>query len=78
MPILFRILYTCAEKLLSEMNLDKFMVKNTSEDNVSFGEVMKEAEKKYRQKHDWLYEKVAEQLEVRNLDFRNGLRKFVV
>ena len=52
------------EKLLAKMSLDKFLAKNTSEDNVSFGEIMTEAEKKYRQKHDWLYEKMTEQLEV--------------
>jgi protein DGCR14 len=49
--------------------LDKFLAGNTSEDNMSFSEIMKEAEKKQRLKHAWLYEKVAEQLEVRSFNF---------
>jgi len=40
------------------------LARHTSEDNVSFSEIVAEAEKKRRLKHAWLYEKVDEQLEV--------------
>lgn len=42
-----------------EESLDEFLAKNTSEDNVSFGMLMKEAEKKQRAKthQAWLFEK---------------------
>ena len=53
-----------AEEALKDVSLDKFLARNTSEDNVSFSEIMAEAEKKQRLKHAWLYEKVDEQLEV--------------
>ena len=46
------------------MGLDKFLAHNTSEDNVSFGEIMKEAEKKHRIKHAWLFDKEQQQLDV--------------
>jgi len=54
----------CTEDALKDVNLDKFLARNTSEDNVSFREIMADAEKKQRLKHAWLYEKVNEQLEV--------------
>jgi len=54
----------CADDALKDVSLDKFLARNTSEDNVSFSEIMAEAEKKRRLKHAWLYEKVNEQLEV--------------
>jgi len=54
----------CAEEALKDVTLDKFLARNTSEDNISFSEIMAEAEKKRRLKHAWLYEKVDEQLEV--------------
>jgi len=54
----------CSAKKLAKASLDKFLAKNTSEDNMSFGEIMKEAEQKQRLKHAWLYEQVTEQLEV--------------
>jgi len=56
--------YVFAEEALKDVSLDKFLARNTSEDNVSFCEIMAEAEKKQRLKHAWLYEKVDEQLEV--------------
>ena len=56
--------YVCVEEALKEVSLDKFLARNTSEDNVSFSEIVAEAEKKQRLKHAWLYEKVDEQLEV--------------
>jgi len=49
---------------LKDISLDKFLARHTSEDNVSFSEIVAEAEKKRRMKHAWLYEKVDEQLEV--------------
>lgn len=52
------------EEALKDVGLDKFLARNTSEDNVSFSEIMAEAEKKRRLKHEWLYEKVDQQLEV--------------
>jgi len=54
----------CVEDSLKDVGLDKFLARNTSEDNVSFADIMAEAEKKRRLKHAWLYEKVDEQLEV--------------
>jgi len=54
----------CAEEALKDVNLDKFLARNTSEDNVSFSEIMADTEKKQRLKHAWLYEKVDEQLQV--------------
>lgn len=43
----------------TEESLDEFLAKNTSEDNVSFEMLMKEAEKKQRAKthQAWLFEK---------------------
>ncbi len=41
---------------LVNMSLDKFMAKNTSEDNESFENLMLEVEKKHREKHKWLFE----------------------
>ena len=49
---------------MKDISLDKFLARHTSEDNVSFSEIVAEAEKKRRMKHAWLYEKVDEQLEV--------------
>jgi len=52
------------DEALKDVSLDKFLARHTSEDNVSFSEIVAEAEKKRRLKHAWLYEKVDEQLEV--------------
>jgi len=52
------------DEALKNVSLDKFLARHTSEDNVSFSEIVAEAEKKRRLKHAWLYEKVDEQLEV--------------
>ena len=54
----------CVEDSLKDISLDKFLARHTSEDNVSFSEIVAEVEKKRRLKHAWLYEKVDEQLEV--------------
>lgn len=47
-----------ARKLQSDtsMTLDKYLTKYTSEDNVSFGEIMAQSAEKHKQKHAWLYE----------------------
>ena len=58
------LLYVCTDEPLKDVSLDKFLARNTSEDNVSFSEIMVEAEKKRWLKHAWLYEKVDVQLEV--------------
>ena len=38
------------------MSLDRYLAKNTSEDNASFEEMIREAEKKQKIKDAWLYE----------------------
>ncbi|XP_069136281.1 splicing factor ESS-2 homolog [Argopecten irradians] len=37
-------------------SLDRYLAKNTSEDNASFAEILEETKKKEREKHAWLYE----------------------
>lgn len=37
-------------------NLDRFLAKNTSEDNASFEQIMDMAEDKEKLRHAWLYE----------------------
>lgn len=44
--------------------LDKFLAKNTSEDNALFEHIMDLAEQKDKVKHSWLYEAEAEFKEV--------------
>ncbi|ESO97551.1 hypothetical protein LOTGIDRAFT_72520, partial [Lottia gigantea] len=46
----------------SKMGLDKFLSKNTSEDNASFNEILEESDKKHRMKHAWLFNKEDEQM----------------
>lgn len=45
--------------------LDKFLAKNTSEDNALFEHIMDLAKQKEKVKHSWLYEAEAEFKEVR-------------
>lgn len=45
--------------------LDRFLAKNTSEDNASFEQIMDLAKQKEKLKHSWLYEAEAEFKEVR-------------
>ncbi|KAI0218597.1 hypothetical protein LSAT2_029695 [Lamellibrachia satsuma] len=40
-----------------DLSLDHFLARNTSEDNASFSELMKENEQKHRAKHAWLFDK---------------------
>ncbi|XP_076472819.1 splicing factor ESS-2 homolog [Babylonia areolata] len=40
-----------------EVGLDGFLAKHTSEDNVSFAEILEESERKRKEKHAWLFEK---------------------
>lgn len=47
-----------AEKELP--SLDRFLARNTSEDNASFEQIMDLAEDKERMRHSWLYEAEAE------------------
>lgn len=44
--------------------LDRFLAKNTSEDNASFEHIMEMAEDKEKLRHSWLYEAEAEFKEV--------------
>ncbi len=53
------------EKAEEDLPLDKFMATVTSEDNASFGDLMKENEEKHRLKHAWLYEQEQEKKQVR-------------
>lgn len=41
-------------------SLDRFLGKNTSEDNASFEQIMEVAEDKEKLKHSWLYEAESE------------------
>lgn len=52
-------------KAVCNTTLDKFLARNTSEDNTSFVDMMSEAEKKHRIKNAWLFDKVDEQLEAK-------------
>lgn len=54
-----------SKKQDSDLSLDKFLVKNTSEDNASFEQIMDTAAQKHREKYKWLYEKELEQKERR-------------
>ncbi|KAJ8312152.1 hypothetical protein KUTeg_009525 [Tegillarca granosa] len=44
------------DKISKNVTLDKFLSKNTSEDNASFEDILTETQKKHREKHAWLYE----------------------
>jgi len=44
--------------------LDRFLAKNTSEDNASFEQIMDLAEDKEKLRHSWLYEAEAEYKQV--------------
>lgn len=47
-------------------SLDRFLAKNTSEDNASFEQIMELAEDKDKLRHAWLYEAENEFKEVQN------------
>ena len=47
-----------------DLSLDQYLAKTTSEDNASFVEILKEGEKRHRDKHAWLYDKEEEQSKV--------------
>ncbi|XP_046330560.2 splicing factor ESS-2 homolog [Haliotis rufescens] len=44
-----------------ELSLDRYLARNTSEDNASFMEILKEGERKHREKHAWMYDKEEKQ-----------------
>jgi len=57
--------YCCVtERSDLDLSLDQFLAKNTSEDNASFSELMKENDQKHRVKHAWLFEKEQHQDQV--------------
>jgi len=45
------------------LTLDRFLSKNTSEDNASFEQIMDTGIQKHREKYQWLFDKEKEQLE---------------
>eukprot|EP00794_Sanderia_malayensis_P013759 gene13759-15198_t len=49
-----------------DVSLDKFLAKNTSEDNASFEKIMEESKIRLRQKYSWLFEKEDEQSNKQN------------
>ena len=51
------------------MSLSNYLSKYTSEDNVSFNEIMADAQRKHREKHAWLFQNEQLQIEVN----RNGV-----
>jgi hypothetical protein len=63
--VLINFLLFFPEKELSDLRLDKYLSKVTSEDNISFEDIQKESELKVRLKHEWLYEKEGLTKEVR-------------
>ncbi|EDO41932.1 predicted protein [Nematostella vectensis] len=48
----------------SNLPLDKFLAKHTSEDNASFEQIMETAREKHREKYEWLYKKEEEHSEI--------------
>ena len=52
-----------SEKQDSDLTLDRFLSKSTSEDNASFEQIMDTGIQKHREKYQWLYEREKEQLE---------------
>ena len=52
-----------SKKDKSDLTLDKFLAKNTSEDNSSFEQIMETSAQKHREKYQWLYKKEQEQKE---------------
>ena len=47
----------------SDSTLDRFLAKNTSEDNASFEQIVETSRQKHREKYQWLYEREKEQIE---------------
>ncbi|XP_067024530.1 splicing factor ESS-2 homolog [Acropora muricata] len=47
----------------SDFTLDRFLAKNTSEDNASFEQIVETSRQKHREKYQWLYEREKEQIE---------------
>lgn len=47
----------------SNFTLDRFLAKNTSEDNASFEQIVETSRQKHREKYQWLYEREKEQIE---------------
>lgn len=54
---------SCGKNDESDLTLDKFLAKNTSEDNTSFEQIMETSIQKHREKYQWLYEREQEQKE---------------
>ena len=52
-----------SEQQESDLTLDSFLSKNTSEDNASFEQIMDTGIQKHREKYQWLFDKEKEQLE---------------
>ena len=52
-----------------DLSLDQFLARNTSEDNASFSELMKENDQKHKVKHAWLFEKEQQQDQVSALTY---------
>ena len=61
-----------------DLSLDQFLARNTSEDNASFSELMKENEQKHRAKHAWLFDKEQLQDKVRKNNSRTRCVSYTV
>ena len=48
----------------TDVSLDTYLARNTSEDNASFAEIIRDNQEKHKQKHMWLYEKEQESIKV--------------
>ncbi|KAL3857379.1 hypothetical protein ACJMK2_012054 [Sinanodonta woodiana] len=55
-----------SDKTNRVVHLDKFLMKNTSEDNASFAEILEETQKKHCEKHAWLFENEKNRTEEEN------------
>jgi len=62
------VLADLAEKPAPDISLDRFLAKNTSEDNASFEKIMEESKIRLREKYAWLFEAEKNQESKQNMN----------